>query len=67
MRDPVKIKHKAKYVESAGLLDEFECSCGWKSKVYYDGADFAYAEWKQHAQGLRPKSKAKAKALSRQE
>lgn len=41
--------HTPKYVEEAGLIDEYHCSCGWKSGPYYDGAEFAYNAWKKHA------------------
>ncbi len=41
-------EHKAKFVEEAGLIDLCECSCGWTSRPYYDGRDFAYADWKRH-------------------
>lgn len=42
-------EHKPTYVEEAGLIDEYVCSCGWKSGPFYDGAEFAYAKWKKHA------------------
>jgi len=32
------------------IVDQYECPCGWKSKPYYDGAEYAYAEWKRHAE-----------------
>lgn len=47
-------EHMPKYVEEAGLLDSFECSCGWKSKHYYDGAEFAHNEWKRHVASSTP-------------
>ena len=35
-------EHWAKVVYQPDLLDTVECSCGWKSRVYYDGREFAY-------------------------
>lgn len=31
------------------MIDELECPCGWKSGPYFDGAEYAHAEWKKHA------------------
>ncbi len=41
-----------------GMLDELQCTCGWKSKPYWDGADIAWDEWIEHVAdscGLLPK------------
>ena len=45
-------EHWAKVVYQPDLLDTVECSCGWKSRVYYDGREFAYAEWQKHAKSF---------------
>lgn len=42
-------QHTPKYVEEPGLIDEYVCSCGWKSGPFFDGAEFAYAKWQKHA------------------
>lgn len=47
-RMPTMVEHIAKYVCEPPMLDTFECSCGWKSRVYYDGAEYAQAEWNRH-------------------
>lgn len=41
-------KHKGRYVEKPGLIDTWECSCGWKSSPYYDGAEYAEQEFEKH-------------------
>lgn len=41
-----------------GVLDEYVCSCGWKSHGYYDGAEYAIADWRVHVEnvtGTKPK------------
>jgi Domain of unknown function (DUF3846) len=30
------------------LLDQIICSCGWKSATFFDGQEYAYAQWKRH-------------------
>jgi hypothetical protein len=30
------------------ILDQYQCACGWKTKTYYDGEEYAKAEWKKH-------------------
>ena len=32
----------------SGMLDQYECSCGWKSNSFFDGAEWAYKEFVQH-------------------
>jgi hypothetical protein len=51
MTDQQPIKHEPKLIEEAGLIDLCKCSCGWESKPYYDGREYAYAEWQKHANG----------------
>jgi hypothetical protein len=31
-----------------GMLDQIICSCGWESRTYFDGREYAYDEWKKH-------------------
>lgn len=45
---PTPAEHLPTYTCEPPMLDTFECSCGWKSRVYYDGAEYAQAEWKRH-------------------
>ena len=40
--------HKGRCKSDAALCDWFVCSCGWESRHYWDGADFATEEWKKH-------------------
>lgn len=41
-------KHQGKYVEEPGLIDTYVCSCGWKSKPYFDGEEYARRDWRKH-------------------
>ena len=34
------------------LDDSYHCSCGWKSKPYWDGADLAHNDWLEHIKAL---------------
>lgn len=43
-----KAAHVGRHVETPGLLDSFECSCGWKSDGFFDGAEYARSQWKKH-------------------
>ena len=49
-----KDDHKGTYVEGAGLIDQIKCACGWESKSYYDGLEFAQAEHTRHVDTLFP-------------
>jgi hypothetical protein len=31
------------------LLDQAKCSCGWESQTYFDGQEYAHADWVRHA------------------
>ena len=50
-------KHTPKYVESSGLLDQWECSCGWKSEQYFDGSEYGYQDFLQHKNDAISKAK----------
>ena len=43
--------HVPKYT-GQGCADQYECSCGWKSNGYWDGAEWAWNEWVKHAKGI---------------
>jgi hypothetical protein len=30
------------------MIDQYQCACGWRSKPYYDGAEYAHADWVSH-------------------
>lgn len=30
------------------ISDQIGCFCGWKSKGYWDGAEYAWADWYEH-------------------
>lgn len=50
MRIPVKLdKHRIKDI-GVHMVDQYECSCGWKSASYWDGAEWAYDEWLEHVE-----------------
>lgn len=40
--------HNARLIEEAGMIDICKCSCGWQSKPYYDGREYAYSAWLRH-------------------
>lgn len=42
--------HVGSYREAGWLLDQWVCSCGWESEVYYDGYEFAKEEWEKHVE-----------------
>lgn len=45
---PCKCGGKAKYISSWGMDDQFVCtSCDYKTKNYFDGAEYAAHEWKR--------------------
>lgn len=36
------------FATSEGMTDWHECSCGWKSKPCFDGAEYAQQDWVKH-------------------
>jgi hypothetical protein len=34
--------------DGGAMLDQIICSCGWKSRTYFDGREYAHSEWKKH-------------------
>lgn len=37
---------KAKYVDNGPFIDQYKCTgCGWETKCYYDGAEYAISDW----------------------
>jgi len=34
--------------DGGAMLDQIICDCGWKSATFYDGREYAYAQWKRH-------------------
>jgi hypothetical protein len=49
--------HEPRYVcEGGGMIDVYQCSCGWESKPYFDGDIYAFMEWEKHVKSaLRSK------------
>mgnify|MGYP001592758324 CR=1 FL=1 len=43
--------HVPKHIGN-GMCDDYTCSCGWKSNGYWDGAEWAWAEWEKHAKQI---------------
>ena len=43
-------EHEGKYKEAGWMLDQWECSCGWESYVYFDGYVYAREEWQKHVE-----------------
>ncbi len=44
-----KFGHVPTVSEVSLYVDGCSCSCGWKSREYWDGAEYAYDDWKKHA------------------
>lgn len=36
--------------EGVTMDDQIVCACGWKSKPYWDGFEWAFDEWGKHIQ-----------------
>lgn len=34
------------------VFDQGACSCGWRGKGYWDGADLAYDDWMKHIEAV---------------
>ena len=54
-----KLKAVAKYFghvpttkEVSYMIDQCLCSCGWKSTTYWDGPEYAFNEWIEHAKKI---------------
>ena len=41
-------KHETRYKSDGFFGDWYECTCGWKSTAYWDGAEHAQMEAEQH-------------------
>ena len=41
-------EHVGRYKEAGWMLDQYVCSCGWESYVYFDGYVYARDEWRRH-------------------
>lgn len=41
-------KHEVRVKEVSYMVDQAFCSCGWESSRYFDGAEYAHDEWKNH-------------------
>lgn len=42
--------------KTTGVINKCNCSCGWTSGEYFDGAKFALAGWIKHAKAVLAKS-----------
>ena len=50
LKEDVKsLGHIPEYKSEGSLCDSFICSCGWRSKPYWDFGEAAYDEWVEHA------------------
>ena len=45
-------KHVPTYFTDGGMIDQYRCSCGWQSAPYFDGAEYAMADWKKHKEEM---------------
>ena len=41
-------EHVGKYKSGGGMVDQWECICGWESEPYFDGVEYAEREFKKH-------------------
>jgi hypothetical protein len=37
---------------AGSMLDQIICSCGWESATFFDGREYAHAQWKRHVAAL---------------
>lgn len=50
--EPCKCGGKARYICEYGMDDQFVCDdCGYKTKSYYDGEEYAVDEWNRRNTG----------------
>lgn len=40
--------HEPTVREVSYMIDQCFCSCGWSSSGYFDGAEYAFSEFKKH-------------------
>lgn len=40
--------HGVRVREIGYMCDKAFCACGWESHGYFDGAEFAWDDWKRH-------------------
>jgi hypothetical protein len=41
-------EHVTEYKSLGHMIDGYVCSCGWASKPFFDGAEYAKAEAERH-------------------
>ena len=41
-------EHVPTVEEVSYMSDQCTCSCGWKSNKFFDGAEYAEGEWRDH-------------------
>jgi hypothetical protein len=49
--EAAKHGHTPTYLENY-MLDSVHCSCGWDSRPYLDGREYAYKEWEKHVKPI---------------
>ena len=42
-----KLGHTVKII-GVTMNDQVVCACGWKSEVFFDGAEYAMFDWRKH-------------------
>ena len=42
------VEHAVSWLDVGGMLDQCQCSCGWTSDTYFDGREYAFAEYQRH-------------------
>jgi hypothetical protein len=53
MADDQEQKHEPTVIEEPGMIDLVKCSCGWESKPYFDGREYAWAAFQKHIADAR--------------
>lgn len=44
-----KLGHTITYI-GKGMSDQYKCSCGWESRSFWDGVEYAFKQWvEEHA------------------
>jgi hypothetical protein len=41
-------EHSPRVEEMAYMSDQAVCACGWKSDAFFDGANYALRQWREH-------------------
>jgi len=51
--------HVPQYKSNGPIVDMVVCSCGWESPPFYDGVEYAWDKWIEHAESVIPEAEEK--------